>query len=263
MWLGAARPLRDRAKICQNVPKRGNGRAWQQARRWRRPLLYCGADPTTTWRDARGPVRRGAKPLFEGFRLESSGLFRLDSAGGAEPIILGARALDLPLLLTGRPGEVVSKDAIMQAVWPGLAVEETNLTVQISALRRVLDRDRAPGSCIQTIPRRGYRFVVPVTSDAVGAADSGPALPVRPSLAVLPFQNMSDDPEQKYFADGVVEDIIAELSRFRTLFAIARSSTFTYKEKAVDVRQVARELGVRHVLEGPVRKDRNNVRVTA
>jgi TolB-like protein/class 3 adenylate cyclase len=88
------------------------------------------------------------------------------------------------------------------------------------------------------------------------------ALPDRPSIAVLPFQNMSGDPEQEYFADGLVEDIITALSRFKSLFVIARNSSFTYKGKAVDIKQVGRELGVRYVLEGSVRKAGNRVRIT-
>jgi adenylate cyclase len=88
------------------------------------------------------------------------------------------------------------------------------------------------------------------------------ALPDKPSIAVLPFTNMSGDPEQEYFADGVTENIITELSRFRSLFVIARNSSFTYKNKAVDVRTVSRELGVRYVLEGSVRKSGNRVRIT-
>ena len=88
------------------------------------------------------------------------------------------------------------------------------------------------------------------------------ALPDKPSIAVLPFQNMSGDPEQEYFADGVVEDIITALSRMRWLFVIARNSSFTYKGRAVDVKQVGRELGVRYVLEGSVRKSANRVRIT-
>jgi adenylate cyclase len=87
-------------------------------------------------------------------------------------------------------------------------------------------------------------------------------LPDKPSLAVLPFQNMSGDPEQEYFADGMVEEIITALSRFRQLFVIARNSSFTYKGRAVDVKQVGRELGVRYVLEGSVRKTGNRVRIT-
>ena len=89
------------------------------------------------------------------------------------------------------------------------------------------------------------------------------ALPAKPSIAVLPFQNMSGDPEQEYFADGIVEDITTGLSRIKWLFVIARNSSFTYKGKAVDVRQVGRELGVRYVLEGGVRKAGNRVRITA
>ena len=91
---------------------------------------------------------------------------------------------------------------------------------------------------------------------------SNPTLPDRPSIAVLPFQNISTDPEQEYFADGMADEIITALSRFRSLFVIARNSSFTYKGRAVDVKQVARELGVRYVLEGSVRKAGNRVRFT-
>jgi DNA-binding winged helix-turn-helix (wHTH) protein len=92
--------------------------------------------------------------LFEGFRFDrpGGGLFRLDRAGIAEPVALGSRALDLLFLLAERHGELISKDAIMEAVWPGTVVEEGNLTVQISALRRILDQNREQGSCIQTVP---------------------------------------------------------------------------------------------------------------
>jgi TolB-like protein len=203
--------------------------------------------------------------FFEGFRLDANGLVRLDSTGRGEPVILGSRALDLLLLLAQRQGEVVSKDALMQAVWQGQAVEEANLTVQVSALRRALDRDRAQGSCIQTIPGRGYRFIPPITSfaDTAAAAEATAVRPETPSIAVLPFQNMSGDPEQEYFADGMVEEIITALSRIRWLFVIARNSSFTYKARAVDVKQVGRELGVRYVLEGSVRKAADRVRITA
>src|SRR4029077_6323537 len=89
------------------------------------------------------------------------------------------------------------------------------------------------------------------------------ALPEKPSIAVLPFQNMSGDSEQDYFADGLVEDIITALSRFKSLFVIARNSSFAYKGKSPDLRQVGRELGVRYVLEGSVRKAANRLRITA
>src|SRR5207248_11391486 len=112
-----------------------------------------------------------------------------------------------------------------------------------------------------TRPVRVYRV-----RDAAAAKSPSPSalpLPDKPSIAVLPFQNISGDPEQEYFTDGMVEDIITELSRFRALFVIARNSTFSYKGKAVDVRQVSRELGVRYVVEGSIRKAGERVRVTA
>jgi len=387
--------------------------------------------------------------LCEGFRLDRLGLFRQDSAGVASPVALGSRALDLARLLVERHGELVSKDEIMETVWPGTVVEDNNLTVQISTLRRVFDQARAEGSCIQTVAGRGYRFVAAVTriaaegtatrrlaailaADVVGysrlmeADENGtlerlkairaelidpriaerhgrivkttgdgmlvefasvvdalrcatevqarmaernaavsvdprielrigihqgdivvedgdifgdgvnvaarleglaepggicvsarvqedctgkldlafedmgeqalkniarplrvrpdgplpnpppragegrvggaaPALPLpdKPSIAVLPFANMSGDPEQEYFADGMVEEIITALSRIRWLFVIARNSSFTYKGQAVDVKEVGRELGVRYVLEGSVRKAGGRVRITA
>jgi TolB-like protein len=143
--------------------------------------------------------------------------------------------------------------------------------VQIAALRRVLDDGRPERRCIQTVPGRGYRFTGPVTRvDAQVGANAAsvtmkgvPPLPDKPSVAVLPFDNMSGDPEQDYFADGVVEDIITALSRIRWLFVIARNSSFTYKGQAIDVKQVGRELGVRYVLEGAMRKAGGRVRITA
>src|SRR5262249_56650971 len=95
------------------------------------------------------------------------------------------------------------------------------------------------------------------------AVAPGWRLPAQPSIAVVPFENMSDEPEQEYFADGMVEEIITALSRFRSLFVIARNSSFTYKGRAVDIKQVGRELGVRYVLEGSVRRSASRVRTTA
>jgi adenylate cyclase len=207
------------------------------------------------------------------------GPFRLDTRDNllfreGEPLTLGRRALALLRALVERPGALVSKEALIEIAWPGQAVEDSNLTVQIAALRRILGEVSGGERWIETMPRRGYRFVGPVVtgkcSDVETSAPRGDAaapsdltLPDKPSVAVLPFQNMSGDPDQEYFADGMVEDIITELSRFRALFVIARTSTFTYKGRAMDVRQIARELGVRYVLEGSVRKDSNTVRVTA
>jgi len=110
-------------------------------------------------------------------------------------------------------------------------------------------------------PVRAYR-VVAAAGSSMMRASSGPPLPDKPSIAVLPFANMSGDPEQEYFVDGMVEEIITALSRIRWLYVIARNSSFTYKGQAIDVKQVGRELGVRYVLEGSVRKGGNRVRIT-
>jgi TolB-like protein/Tfp pilus assembly protein PilF len=174
------------------------------------------------------------------------------------PVRLGGRALDILSVLASAGGDVVTKDELLARVWPGVVVEENNLQVQISALRKVLDRDTSGRSYLVTAPGRGYRLI-----GLIDPAQQGPALPDKPSMAVLPFQNMSDDPEQEYFADGIVEDIITALCHFRWLFVIARNSSFAYKGRAVDVKQVGRELGVRYVLEGGVRKAARRVRITA
>jgi TolB-like protein len=204
---------------------------------------------------------------FGAFRLDVSVeiLFR-----GADPMPVGRRAVAVLRALLERPGVPVSKDALMQAAWPGLAVEEGNLTVQIAALRRVLGEEPGADRWIETLPRRGYRFVGSVVaSNGAGLSmptKAGPAPPLlsdRPSIAVLPFQNMSDAPGQDYFADGMVEEIITALSRIRRLFVIARNSTFAYKGRAVDVKQVGKELGVQYVLEGSVRRVGNRIRITA
>jgi TolB-like protein/class 3 adenylate cyclase len=115
-------------------------------------------------------------------------------------------------------------------------------------------------------PMRAWRVQLgsqsAATAQPSSSAGQAPALPDKPSIAVLPFQNLSDDPEQEFFADGMVEDIITALSRFKSLFVIARNSSFTYKGKAIDIKQVGRELGVRYVLEGSVRKAGGRVRIT-
>jgi pentatricopeptide repeat protein len=206
--------------------------------------------------------------LFGRFRFDrrSGTLFRRDDRGAFAPLVMGSRALEILGILVQRSGELVSRAEIMGSVWPGTAVEDSNLNVQIAALRRILDEGRTKGSCIQTIPGRGYRFTSPMTrvaADDKALPPGGPPLPDKPSIAVLPFQNLSGDTEQEYFADGMVEEITTVLSRIRWLFVIARNSSFTYKGQAVDVKQVGSELGVRYVLEGAVRKSGGRVRISA
>src|ERR1700722_2927666 len=201
------------------------------------------------------------------------GAFRLDVAPGilfrgAEPVALGQRAVALLQILVEGAGNPISKDRLIESAWPGLAIEESNLPVQIAALRRVFAEEPGGDSWIETLPRRGYRYVGPLAvkeqENQGGAGNEQPALalPDKPSLAVMPFTNLSGNPEQEYFADGIVEDIISGLSRIKWLFVIARNSSFTYKGQAVSVSRVGRELGVRYVLEGSVRKAGERVRVS-
>src|SRR5712671_957611 len=182
------------------------------------------------------------------------------------PVQLGGRARDILWVLASANGEVVSKDELMTRVWPGLAVEENNIQVHISALRKALDEGKDGQAYVVTVPGRGYRLVGTKAAPSFSVRDvdtrPGPVIPDKPSIAVLPFQSMSDDPGQQYFADGVVEEIITALSRFSGLFVIARNSSFTYKGRSVDIKQVGAELGVRYVLEGSVRKTANRVRIT-
>jgi TolB-like protein/Tfp pilus assembly protein PilF len=205
--------------------------------------------------------------------IHTFGPFRLDAEAkilfrGDEPAVLGQRAVALLRLLVERAGAPVSKDTLIEAAWPGLAIEDSNLTVQIAALRRVFEEVAGGASWIETLPRRGYRYVGPPVSTGNPPAEANSrtspalALPDKPSIAVLPFSNLSGDPEQEYFADGMVDDIITGLSRIKWLFVIARNSTFAYKGRAVDVKQVGRDLGVRYVLEGSVRKAADRVRIT-
>src|SRR5215831_21360334 len=199
----------------------------------------------------------------------SFGRFRLDLARrelrrDERLVRLGSRALDILCVLASAGGKVVSKDELMERVWAGVVVEEHNIQVHISALRRAFEEDGDSESWIVTVPGRGYRLLGSPGPPAAGKSAPAAGLPVadKPSLAVLPFQNLSGDPEQEYFADGMVEEIITALSRIRWLFVTARNSSFAYTGQNVDVKRVGRELGVRYVLEGSVRRSGNRVRIS-
>lgn len=187
---------------------------------------------------------------FGNFRLKRAERLLLGPNGPAE---LSARSFDILALLLERPDDVISKTELFDAVWPGLVVEENTLQVHISALRKLL-----PAEMIVTVHGRGYKYAGPRPLGAI--ADAPP--PHRPSIAVLPFDNMSGDPEQVYFSDGTTEDIIAELGKYREFLVIARNSSFQFRGKANDVADVAKKLGVQYVVEGSVRKMGNRVRVT-
>jgi TolB-like protein/DNA-binding winged helix-turn-helix (wHTH) protein/Flp pilus assembly protein TadD len=258
--------------------------------------------------------------LFEDFRLDRrGGLSRCNGVGKNEPIAIGSRALDILGVLIERAGEVVSKDEIIAAVWPDTVVEDSNLTVQISALRRVLDRGRSNGSCIQTVPGRGYRLAARVTRygadppPAVGGngEDRGAGEPpvsllptaapnrwrawhkitalfavftlfgsltawiwdhrwsdsasYRPrfSMVVLPFANLGGNLDHEHLVDAITRDLTTELSRIGHGFVISSNTAFTYRNRSVDTRQIGRELAVRYVVEGGIRRSGSKVRVTA
>ena len=196
-----------------------------------------------------------------GGSLDMAGRTFLDAEGRELPL---TRAESLLLAAFARsPGRVLSRDQLRHAVaGHGAEPYDRSIDMHVTRLRRKIEPDPKTPRFILTVSGAGYKFVARPQRGAVGTTRPALALPDKPSIAVLPFENMSGDPEQDYFADGMVEDVITALSRMRWLFVIARNSTFTYKGRAVDVKQVGRELGVRYVLEGSVRKSASRVRVS-
>ncbi len=194
------------------------------------------------------------------------GPFVLDPGAGAllrhgAPVPTSYRGLLLLTAFLRRPGENLSRSELMEAAWPGLAVEESNLSVQIASLRKLLGETPEGAEWIATAPRIGYRFagvVAPLT-----ARDEEEPQEAAPSIAVLPFENLSQEVEQQYFADGLAEDIITRLSRLRWLFVSARNSSFTFRGKPLDVREIGRALGVRYVLNGSIRRSGQRLRIGA
>lgn len=174
---------------------------------------------------------------------------------------VGSRAFDMLLCLIEYRDRTVSKDELLQRVWPGTVVDESNLTVHIGALRKLL----GPAT-IGTIPSRGYRFTAPRAADLV-LPGGLPTLPQplahadKPSLAVMPFLNLSGDAGQDYFVEGVVDDIISALSRVRSFFVITRSSSFTTKGRVLDAPLVGCQLGVRYLVEGSFRQAGSRLRI--
>jgi len=166
---------------------------------------------------------------------------------------------------------VVSREELLAAVWNGRIVSESTLTSRVSAARSAIGDNGQAQRLIRTVLRKGMRFVGEVVEEpklamlpglAADHARLASSIPDKPSIAVLPFANMSGEVEQDYFADGMADEIITALSRFPWLLVVARNSSFTYKGKCVDVRQVGYELGVRYVLEGSIRRAANRIRFT-
>jgi adenylate cyclase len=208
--------------------------------------------------------------LFEDYAFDTD---RRELHRGAHPVPLPPQVFDLLDYLIRNRQRVVSKDDLIASVWTGRVISDSALTTRINAARNAIGDSGVKQRLIKTLPRKGFRFVgavreeyLPESVTTVGqfAESARPTLivPSKPSIAVLPFTNWSGDAEQEYFADGITEDIITELSRFSELFVIARNSSFQYKGKSVDVREIGRELGVRYVLEGSVRRS-DRLRIAA
>jgi TolB-like protein/Tfp pilus assembly protein PilF len=179
------------------------------------------------------------------------------------------QVFDLLLYLIENRQRVVSKDDLIASVWGGRVVSDSTLDSRVSAARKALGDSGKQQRFISTMPRKGLRFIGDVrtgnetANSSRNATDPTFTVPDKPSIAVLPFTNMSGDPEQGYFSDGITEDIIAALSRLRWLLVVARNSSFVYKDKAVPLKQVALDLGVSYLLEGSVRRANDRVRITA
>jgi len=206
--------------------------------------------------------------FFEGYSLDPQ---RRELRRGSDLISLEPQVFDLLEFLIRNRTRVVSKDDVLAAVWNGRSVSESALTSRMNTARKAIGDNGEAQRLVRTLRGKGFRFIGAVreeepecTAAAIEPAHPRPAfaLPDQPSIAVLSFANIGGDPEQEYFADGMAEEITTALSRCKWLFVIARNSAFTYKGKAVDVRQIGQELGVRYVLEGSVRRAGGRLRFT-
>ena len=200
---------------------------------------------------------------FSSFNLDTD---RLELRKANDAIALQPQAFSLLVFLIENAHRVVSKDEIIETIWQGRIVSDGTLNARINALRRALDDDGASQTVIKTFPRQGFRFVAELSDEVLEPAIAQPDLSVGsagPSIAVLPFVNIGADQEQEYFADGLTEDLITDLSKIRDLFVIARNSSFSYRNSSKNVNEIGRELGVAHVLEGSIRKAGSRIRINA
>jgi TolB-like protein len=204
--------------------------------------------------------------LFEDFVLDTD---KRELRRGFDVVAIAPQVFDLLLYLIRNREHVSSKDELIASVWGRRIVTDAALATRLNSVRTAIGDSGSEQRLIKTLQRKGIRFVGTVREleDEIGlAARDAPPIPVvpsdKPSIAVLPFQNISDDPGQDYFADGLVEDITTALSRFKSLYVIARQSSFTYKGAAIDIKRVGRELGVRYLLEGSVRRAGPRLRIS-
>jgi len=213
--------------------------------------------------------------LFDDHVLDAN---RRELHRDSKPIAVEPQVFDLLIYLVQNRDRLVRKEDLIAAVWGGRIVSASTLTSRINAARKAVGDSGEEQKLIRTIMRKGFRFVGDVrlqSSEALPLPVDLPrhegldqphtalALPDRPSIAVLPFANMSDDPEQDYFSDGISEDIVTALSKLRWFFVIARNSSFAYKDKSVPIKRIGEELGVGYLLEGSVRRSGDRLRITA
>jgi TolB-like protein/Flp pilus assembly protein TadD len=204
--------------------------------------------------------------FFEDFSFDTA---RRELRRGTDVIAIAPKVFDLLDYLIGNRERVVSKDDLIKAIWQGRIVSEVALTTRLNAARKAIGDSGDEQRLIRTFPRKGVRFIGTVhetagPADATVASGSPKprfAAPDKPSLIVLPFTNLSPDPEQEYFADGVTESLTTDLSRMVGIFVIGRNTAFSYKGKHVDLKQIGRELGVRYVLEGSVQRSGSRMRI--
>jgi len=195
---------------------------------------------------------------FDRFRLDTSSfeVWQDEARLDAQP-----QVIELLIMLLENRDRAVTREEIFDRVWKDRIVSDTTLSSRIKSIRQLLGDDGVQQKYIRTIHGRGFRFVADVTTETTDH-QTGEHIE-KPSIAVLPFDNLSTDPEQEYFADGITEDIITELSREKDLFVIARNSSSAYKGETSDITQIARDLGVQYVLEGSVRRSGNKIRLNA
>src|SRR5215469_1358678 len=201
---------------------------------------------------------------FNGYLLDTD---RRERGRGSKPIAVEPQVFDLLAYLVQHRDRVVTKDDLLEAVWGGRIVSGSALNTRINAARRAVGDTGEAQRLIRTLPRKGLRFIAEIKEQVASldfaALQRAAEFSEKSSIVVLPFQNLSDDPELEYFADGLVEEIITALSRIRWLFVIAADSTLSYKGQAIDVQRDDREPGLRYALEGAVRKGGNRLRIAA
>ena len=199
------------------------------------------------------------EPEFRlGYLKVSPSTREISSQEGTE--VIEPRVMQVLVCLVKARGAVVSRDDLMRECWSGRAVSEDAINRCISKIRQIAEIGGEASFTVETIPRVGYRLSVLMDPRA---EELGASTPRRQAVLVLPFVNMSDDPQQEYFADGITEDITTDLQKISSLFIVARNTACTFKGKSIDVAQVCRQLDVTHVLEGSVRKAGGRVRITA